>query len=272
MIRTNPFQHIRNHGVYDDDEEEDQTDIFNDSLEQATEEYNQSFSTASDYDLLGSEHFDFDSMGIDSVQMEFPSPTTDWESIESCLNSEGELKDTHQMESLDMTDKRLTDFSIKAKDLQICFVDDSLSDDGDEDGLEIKEYVIDKQDVSDDEKRDSGCVAGDEEDKESFSIKTVSPEDLVKGSVSVEESHHVMLELSRHEHNQEKKLTVQGWTIERLLILTVDEIKALRENLAQLIQGKLYCNVHVFDRSYQQDILNNLHHKNVVSEWLLGGL
>ncbi|XP_031557293.1 uncharacterized protein LOC116293929 isoform X2 [Actinia tenebrosa] len=237
MIRTNPFQQIRSHAVEDDDED-DQIDIFNDSLEQATDEYHRNISTSSNYDLLGSEQFDLDSAGLDSVQMEFPSPTTDWESIESCLNSEGDIKDTQQMEYPELADKYLTDFSIKAKDLQICFVDDALSDDGDEDGLEIKEYVIDKQDVSDDEKRDSGCVAGDEEEKESFSIKTLSPDDLVRSSVSEKESQHVMLELLRHEDDQEKKLTVQGWTVEKLCNLTLDEIKALRDNLAQLIQAQ----------------------------------
>lgn len=238
MIRTNPFQQIRSHSVEDDDEEDDQTDIFNDSLEQATDTYHQNISISSDYDLLGSGQFDLDSAGLGSVQMEFPSPTTDWESIESCLNSEGEVKDTQQLDSPESADKYLKDFSLKATDLQICFVDDALSDDGDEDGLEIKEYVIDKQDVSDDEKRDSGCVAGDEEEKDSFSIKTVSPDDLVKSSVSEQESQHMMLELSRHEDNQEKKLTVQGWTVEKLCSLTLDEIRALRDNLSQLIQGK----------------------------------
>ncbi|KAK3698552.1 hypothetical protein QZH41_014474 [Actinostola sp. cb2023] len=231
MIRTNPFQKITNHEeTYE--EEEDQTDVFNDSLEQATEELmRHSLSTTSDFDLLGSENFEYSPSDLDNIHMEFPSPTTDWESIESCLNSEGETHENQNLQSLN-----LTDFTIKAKDLQICFVDDALSDDADEDGLDIKEYVIDKQDIDDEEKRDSGCVAGDED--ECFLIKTVSPDDLVNTSVSQQESQHVMLELSRHEANQEKKLTVQGWTVEKLQVLMLDEIRALGENLTQLIQAQ----------------------------------
>lgn len=246
MIRTNPFQKIHEHEDYDEDEEEeDLTDVFNDSLEQATEEFSrQDLSTTSDFDLNGSELSEYSPTDIEN--MEFPSPTTDWESIESCLNSKQDTQDNQNLESLDLTDKRLTDFTMKANDLQICFVDDALlSDEGDEDGLEIKEYIIDKQDVEDEEKRDSGCVAGDEEEKESFSIKTVRPDELVNTSVSEQESQHVMLELSRHEANHEKKLTVQGWTVEKLQALMLDEVRALRENLAQLIQGMYKLKSHL---------------------------
>lgn len=237
MIRTNPFQKINNHEDYDEEEEEDQNDIFNDSLEQATDDLSRpNLSATSDFDYHGSEISEYSPTDIDT--MEFPSPTTDWESIESCLNSKEENQEHQNFESSDLTDKRLTDFSMKANNLKICFVDDALSDDGDEDGLDIKEYVIDKQEIEDEEKRDSGCVAGDEEEKEPFTIKTVSPDELVNTTLSEQESQHVMLELSRHEENQEKKLTVQGWTVEKLQTLMLHEVRALKENLSQLIQGR----------------------------------
>ncbi|XP_001635599.2 uncharacterized protein LOC5515469 isoform X1 [Nematostella vectensis] len=229
-IHTNPFEKMQSRHVYSDEEEHDQSDdIFNDSLEDIA------------CDAVDDESDDDGVLGVNSVSSpsELPSPTTDWESIESCLTSEGENPDKETTED---SDKRFTDFSLKAQDLQICFVDDTLltdEEEHDEDGYNIKEYVIDpSHDVSDEEKRDSGCVAGDDDDKESFCIKTVHPDDLISRKISNEESQHILLELTRHEVNLERQQTMQGWTIEKLNELTLEEIKSLRKNFEQLIQAQ----------------------------------
>lgn len=228
------------------------SDVFNDSLEQVTEENLRNTQEHGPHrHIYDSDHviddFNDELPGMDSVSSpaELPSPTTDWESIESCLTSEGETQDLENSELLDSSNERLKHFSLKPKDLQICFVDDTLLSDveGDEDGCVIKEYVIDKQDISDEEKRDSGCVAGDEETSESFSIKTVKPETLENQEISQEESEKVLLELSQQESEGEEKeescsIVMQGWTDERLQELTLDELRALRKNMGQLIEGK----------------------------------
>lgn len=252
-IRTNPFMGNNECASYCDDD--NLSDDFNDSLEQVTEE---NFRNTQEHgphrhgydsnEITEGGTFNDELPGIDSVSSpaELPSPTTDWESIESCLTSEGETQDLESSELVDTTNERLKHFSLKPKDLQICFVDDTLLSDveGDEDGCDIKEYIIDKQDVSDDEKRDSGCVAGDEEMSESFSIKTVRPETLENHEISQEETKKVLLELSQQDSEEEEKqesysTVMLGWTEERLLELTVDELKALQKNMAQLIEGKI---------------------------------
>lgn len=251
-IRTNPFMQSNECASYCDDD--NLSDDFNDSLEQVTEE---NFRNTQEHgprrhfydsnEVTEGGTFNDELPGIDSVSSpaELPSPTTDWESIESCLTSEGETQDLESSELVNTTNERLKHFSLKPKDLQICFVDDTLLSDveGDEDGCDIKEYIIDKQDVSDDEKRDSGCVAGDEEMSESFSIKTVRPETLENHEISQEETKKVLLELSQQDSEEEEKqesypTVMLGWTEERLLELTVDELKALQKNMAQLIKGK----------------------------------
>lgn len=256
-IRTNPFMGSNESASYCDDD--NLSDVFNDSLEQVTEE---NFRNAQEhgphrhvYDsdqVIEGDTFNDELPGIDSVSSpaELPSPTTDWESIESCLTSEGETQDLESSELVDTSSDRLKHFSLKPKDLQICFVDDTLLSDveGDEDGCDIKEYIIDKQDVSDEEKRDSGCVAGDDEMSESFSIKTVRPETLENHEISQEESKKVLLELSQQDSEEEEKqegysTVMLGWTEERLQELTVDELKALQKNMAQLIKGKIH-NLH----------------------------
>ena len=252
-IRTNPFMGSNESASYCDDD--NLSDDFNDSLEQVSEE---NFRNTQEhgphrhvYDsdqVMEGDTFNDELPGIDSVSSpaELPSPTTDWESIESCLTSEGETQDLESSELVDTTSERLK-HSLKPKDLQICFVDDTLLSDveGDEDGCVIKEYIIDKQDVSDDEKRDSGCVAGDEEMSESFSIKTVRPETLENHEISQEETKKVLLELSQQDSEEEEKqesysTVMLGWTEERLLELTMDELKALQKNMAQLIKGKTH--------------------------------
>ena len=248
-IRTNPFS-----GQDCDDLDDGHSDVFNDSLEQVMEENNyknkQEHGPAQE-NLNAEEYFDNylygdESLGLDSAPVDLLSPTTDWESIESCLTSEGETQDFDNSDLGDLTDKRLTDFTFKANNLQICFVDDDvLSSDAEdaEDECEIKEYIIDKQELSEDEKRDSGCVAGDDEGSETFSIKTVSHEALVNTNISSEDSTKVMLELSRQvseeEEEETKECLYQGWTRERLQELTVEELRELRNNMAQLIAGGL---------------------------------
>lgn len=181
-----------------------------------------------------------------SSQPELPSPTTDWESIESCLTSEGETQDLEHSEPIDSSSDRLKQFSLKPKDLQICFVDDTLLSDieGDEDSCLIKEYIIDKQEISEEEKRDSGCVAGDDEMSESFSIKTVNPEALKSQDISQAETEKVLLELKKQdsdcgEKDEKYSVVMSGWTERRLNELTVAELRELEKNMAQLIEGKV---------------------------------
>ena len=236
------------------------SDVFNDSLEQVTEEnirntqehgpHRQIYYTNQETE---GDTFNDELPGLDSISSpaELPSPTTDWESIESCLTSEGETQELlEHNELLDSSNDRLKHFSLKPKDLQICFVDDTLLSDveGDEDSCQIKEYIIDKQDVSDEEKRDSGCVAGDDEMSESFSIKTVPPEMLESQAISQEDSKKVLLELSKQDSEEEEKgegcsTMMLGWTEERLKELTVGELRELKKNMAQLIEGKLRVSV-----------------------------
>ena len=252
-IRTNPFMGSNENASYCDDD--NLSDVFNDSLEQVTEE---NLRNAQEHGphahIYGSEQdtegdtFNDENPGLDSVSSpaELPSPTTDWESIESCLTSEGETQELlEHNEPLDSSNDRLKHFSLKPKDLQICFVDDTLLSDveGDEDSCLIKEYIIDKQDVSDEEKRDSGCVAGDEEMSESFSIKTVSPETLESQEISQEDTEKVLLELSKQDSEEGEKenscsTVMLGWTEERLRELTICELRELKKNMAQLIKGK----------------------------------
>lgn len=257
-IRTNPFMGSSDDASYCDDD--NLSDVFNDSLEQVTEENlrnSQEHGPRRLVDKSGQfsegDTFNDELPGIESVSSpaELPSPTTDWESIESCLTSEGETQELENSELLDTSNERLKHLNaLKPKDLRICFVDDTLLSDveGDEDGCVIKEYIIDKQEVSDDEKRDSGCVAGDEEMSESFSIKTVRPETLESHEISQEDSKKVLLELSQQdieEEENEKSYSpvMLGWTEERLQELTLDELKALQKNMAQLIEGKSNFNV-----------------------------
>ena len=259
-IRTNPFMGSNESASYCDDD--NLSDVFNDSLEQVSEE---NFRNTQEhgphrhvYDIdqvIEGDTFTDELPGIDSISSpaELPSPTTDWESIESCLTSEGETQDLESSELVDTANERLKHFSLKPKDFRICFVDDTLLSDveGDEDGCDIKEYIIDKQDLSDDEKRDSGCVAGDEETSESFSIKTVRPETLENHEISQEETKKVLLELSQQDSEEEEtqesySAVMLGWTEERLQELTIDELKALQKNMAQLIEGK----IHVHNKSF----------------------
>ncbi|XP_078381119.1 uncharacterized protein LOC144663911 isoform X3 [Oculina patagonica] len=253
-IRTNPFMGSNDNASYCDDD--NLSDVFNDSLEQVTEENLRNTQEHGPHrHIYDNDHvtegdtFNDELPGIDSVSSpaELPSPTTDWESIESCLTSEGETQELENSELLDTSNERLKHLNslLKPKDLQICFVDDTLLSDveGDEDGCVIKEYIIDKQDVSDEEKRDSGCVAGDEEMSESFSIKTVQPETLESHEISHEESKKVLLELSQQDSVEEEKeksysTVMLGWTEERLQELTLDELKALHKNMAQLIEAQ----------------------------------
>ena len=251
-IRTNPFMGGHDNTYSDDD---NLSDVFNDSLEQVTEENLRntqhygphSHTYGSEQDIEG-DTFNDGLPGIDSVSSpaELPSPTTDWESIESCLTSEGETQELEHSELLDASNNRLKHFSLKPNDLQIVFVDDTLLSDveGDEDSCLIKEYVIDKQDISDEEKRDSGCVAGDEEMSESFSIKTVCPEMLENQEISPGDMEKVLLELSKQDSEEGEKdegcsNVMLGWTEERLGELTVSELGELRNNMAQLIEGKV---------------------------------
>ena len=251
-IRTNPFMKSVEDASYCDDD--NLSDVFNDSLEQVEEENLRNTQEHGPrrhiYDsdpVTENDTFNDELPGIDSVSSpaELPSPTTDWESIESCLTSEGETQDLENSELLDTSNERLKHFSLKPNDLQICFVDDTLLSDveGDEDGCVIKEYIIDKQDVSDEEKRDSGCVAGDEEASESFSIKTVRPETLENQEISQEESEKVLLELSQQVSESDKQEScanvMVGWTVERLQELTLEELRALQKNMSQLIEGKM---------------------------------
>ena len=252
-IRTNPFMGSGENASYCDDD--NLSDVFNDSLEQVTEENLRNTQEHgphrhiydSEQEMEG-DTFNDGLPGLDSVSSpaELPSPTTDWESIESCLTSEGETQELlEHNELLDSSNDRLKHFSLKPKDLQICFVDDTLLSDveGDEDSCLIKEYIIDKQDVSDEEKRDSGCVAGDEETSESFSIKTVRPETLESQEISQEDSEKVLLELSKQDSEEGEKdescsPVMLGWTEERLRELTLGELRELKKNMAQLIEGE----------------------------------
>ncbi|XP_029197962.2 uncharacterized protein LOC114963013 isoform X1 [Acropora millepora] len=232
-IRTNPFTASS---------EDDLSDVFNDSLEQVTEE---NFRNTEKYGLRRSicdSEWNIESV---SSQPELPSPTTDWESIESCLTSEGETQDLEHSEPIDSSSDRLKQFSLKPKDLQICFVDDTLLSDieGDEDSCLIKEYIIDKQEISDEEKRDSGCVAGDDEMSESFSIKTVNPEALKSQDISQAETEKVLLELKKQdsdcgEKDEKYSIVMSGWTERRLNELTVAELRELEKNMAQLIEAQ----------------------------------
>lgn len=227
--------------------EDDLSDVFNDSLEQVTEE---NFRNTEKYGLhrsicdsewnIESDHLNdaFPELESVSSQPELPSPTTDWESIESCLTSEGETQDLEHSD-------RLKQFSLKPKDLQICFVDDTLLSDieGDEDSCLIKEYIIDKQEISDEEKRDSGCVAGDDETSESFSIKTVNPDALKSQDISQAETEKVLLELKKQdsdcgEKDEKYTIVMSGWTERRLNELTVAELRELEKNMAQLIEAQ----------------------------------
>lgn len=252
-IRTNPFVGSNDHAYSDDDD--NLSDVFNDSLEQVTEENLRNTQQHGPhrhmYDSqqeIEGDTFNDGLPGLDSVTSpaELPSPTTDWESIESCLTSEGETQELEHNELLDCSNDRLKHFSLKPKDLQIVFVDDTLLSDveGDEDSCLIKEYVIDKQEISDEEKRDSGCVAGDEEISESFSIKTVSPEMLENQEITPEDTEKVLLELSKQDSEEGDKdepgcsNVMLGWTEERLGELTVGELRELKNNMAQLIEGK----------------------------------
>lgn len=248
-IRTNPFMEGSDSSSYYD--EDNHSDVFNDSLEQVTEENlrntQQHGPHRNIYDSQGDTEIDHLIDGLESVSLppELPSPTTDWKSIESCLTSEGETHDSEHNELIDSSSERLKQLSLKPKDLQICFVDDTLLSDveGDEDSCLIKEYIIDNQDISEEEKRDSGCVAGDEELSESFSIKTVSPETLENQDISQEESEKVLIELSEQDSDngekEEKSPTfISGWTEERLRDLTVYELRELERNMAQLIEAQ----------------------------------
>ena len=253
-IRTNPFMGSNGNSSYCDDD--NLSDVFNDSLEQVTEEnlrntqehgpHRHIYDSESEFE---GDTFNDEPPGIASVSSpaELPSPTTDWESIESCLTSEGETQELENSELLDSSNDRLKHFSLKPKDLQICFVDDTLLSDveGDEDSCLIKEYIIDTQDISDEEKRDSGCVAGDEEMSESFSIKTVSPATLENQEISQEDTEKVLLELSKQDSEDgvdDKKCpdVMSGWTDERLRELTLGELKELKKNMAQLIKGRVF--------------------------------
>ncbi|KAK2565037.1 hypothetical protein P5673_011756 [Acropora cervicornis] len=224
------------------------------NLEQVTEE---NFRNTEKYGLhrsicdsewnIESDHLNDAFPGLESVssQPELPSPTTDWESIESCLTSEGETQDLEHSEPIDSSSDRLKQFSLKPKDLQICFVDDTLLSDteGDEDSCLIKEYIIDKQEISDEEKRDSGCVAGDDEMSESFSIKTVNPEALKSQDISQAETEKVLLELKKQdsdcgEKDEKYSIVMSGWTERRLNELTVAELRELEKNMAQLIEAQ----------------------------------
>ena len=250
-IRTNPFMGGNESTSYCDDDS--LSDVFNDSLEQVTEENLRNTQERGPHrhlhgscELIEGNLCNSELCGFDCVSSpaELPSPTTDWESIESCLTSEGETQDLENNELLDSSNERLRNLSQIPKNLQICFVDDTLLSDieGDEDGCVIKEYVIDKQDVSDEDKRDSGCVACDEDISESFSIKTVSPELLENQNISHEDSKKVLLELSQQDNEGEQiedsdSPVIQGWTEDRLQELTLDELHALKLNMAQLIKG-----------------------------------
>lgn len=252
-LRTNPFMKSADNASFCDDD--NLSDVFNDSLEQVEEENLRNTQEHGPhrhvlYDgnhVLERDTFNDELPGMDSVSSpaELPSPTTDWESIESCLTSEGETQDFESSELPDTSNGRLKHFSLKPNDLQICFVDDTLLSDveGDEDGCVIKEYVIEKQDVSDEEKRDSGCVAGDDEASESFSIKTVRPETLERHEISQEESEKVLIELRKQDSENEKQENyanvMLGWTEERLQELNLEELQALQKNMSQLIEGKV---------------------------------
>lgn len=251
-IRTNPFMKSADNASFCDDD--NLSDVFNDSLEQVEEENLRNTQEHGPhrhvlYDgnhVLERDTFNDELPGMDSVSSpaELPSPTTDWESIESCLTSEGETQDFESSELPDTSNGRLKHFSLKPNDLQICFVDDTLLSDveGDEDGCVIKEYVIEKQDVSDEEKRDSGCVAGDDEASESFSIKTVRPETLERHEISQEESEKVLIELRKQDSENEKQENyanvMLGWTEERLQELNLEELQALQKNMSQLIEAQ----------------------------------
>lgn len=251
-IRTNPFMKSADNASFCDDD--NLSDVFNDSLEQVEEENLRNTQEHGPhrhvlYDgnhVLERDTFNDELPGMDSVSSpaELPSPTTDWESIESCLTSEGETQDFESSELPDTSNGRLKHFSLKPNDLQICFVDDTLLSDveGDEDGCVIKEYIIEKQDVSDEEKRDSGCVAGDDEASESFSIKTVRPETLERHEISQEESEKVLIELRKQESENEKQENyanvMLGWTEERLQELNLEELQALQKNMSQLIEAQ----------------------------------
>ena len=260
-IRTNPFD---DDGSNESDNE-DLSDVFNDSLEQVHSQYQeneqscngqrsqkmkQDHSNIEYYHELKVEPGEFDE-GLDTTELvssptELPSPTTDWESIESCLTSENDAQDFLDNNQLpDFPDTRLTGLSLKPNDLQICFVDDALlHETEDEDGYDIKEYIIQKEESDPDSKRDSGCVAGDDEtDNSSFSIKTVEPHALGKTVISQEDTHKILLEL--HDYEEEgvrlvrREQAMKGWTFERLEELNMDELRALHRNMAQCIEGML---------------------------------
>lgn len=259
-IRTNPFMGGSENSTHHDDDT--LSDVFNDSLEQVTEEnlrntqeHGPRRQLCENYQETEDDILNGDAPGLDSISSpaELPSPTTDWESIESCLTSEGDTQELlDQTELLDSSNDRLKQLSLKPKNLQICFVDDTMLSDveGDEDSCLIKEYIIEKQEVSDEEKRDSGCVAGDDEMSESFSIKTVPPEMLENHEISQEDSEKVLLELSKQESEEDKSescsTVMLGWTEERLSELTIGELRELKKNMAQLIEGKVKTTVEIF--------------------------
>lgn len=248
-IRTNPFED----DVFYDSDDNDDEDEFNDSLEQAgdSESYeyhlNQGHSNES-YSYHEVEPGDFE-QGLGTTELvsspaELPSPTTDWESIESCLTSENDAQDFLENNQLpDFPDTKLSGLSLKPNDLQICFVDDALlQETEDEDGYNIKEYTISKEEDDPDSKRDSGCVAGDDEtENSSFSIKTVEPDALGKTVISQEDTHKILLELHGYEEEGVKQVqreqAMRGWTIERLQELNIEELRALHKNMAQCIEG-----------------------------------
>ena len=252
-IRTNPFSDQES-----DDEDDGNSDISNDSLEQSNEvnNYKNNQECNPDQEGIDSDLYSDEALGLDAVTtpIDLLSPTTDWESIESCLKSQGGGQDYDNNDLTDLQKKKLTDFKLKANNLQICFVDDDgmLSDaDGSVDGCEVREYIINKQDLSEEEKRDSGCVAGDEEGTEPFSIKTVNPEVLENTRVSPEDLQQVMLELSGQDSDEEleERSRYQGWTRERLEELTLEELKELRNNMSQVIAGEY------FNKSYERVLI-----------------
>ena len=248
-IRSNPFEG----DVFDDS---DDSSEFNDSLEQVDSCETQQISQCNSSDELYNElkvdtgHFE---QGIKAAELmsspvELPSPTTDWESIESCLTSENDQHDILENNQLpEFPDSRLSGLSLKPNDLQICFVDDALlHETEDEDGYSIKEYIIQKDESDSESKRDSGCVAGDDEtNNSSFSIKTVEPDKLGKNVISQEDTHKILLELHNYEEDGVRKIrqeqAMRGWTIERLQELNVEELRSLHKNMAQCIEGNTVC-------------------------------
>lgn len=133
------------------------------------------------------------------LNKELPPSSTDWESIDHCLNSNG-LDNSDSQYTPDP--KVINRLSIGPDYLQLCFEDDNvLSDEdrSDHEDAEIKEYIIEDNpwdESYDSKKRDSGCVIKDDEVcLEPLDVKIIKPEELEGTQITDEETNRVLTQL-----------------------------------------------------------------------------